>query len=161
MFFFFLEASVLFSAKSQGYLVSACWLPKLCPLWVSSCGIDLKSNEILVGYSHTFCANIAFIYFASSSDCKSKVLWLDCLPQPSLNRLQSTLVPLLTKDTRIQGSSEDHMEVSAQLLHVPRIVWKLFSTLSPTISLWRANICLSSSRGCQEISRGPPWQQLK
>lgn len=161
MFFFFLDASVLFSAKSQGYLVSACWLPKLCPLWVSSCGIDLKSNEILVGYSHTFCATIVFIYFGSSSDCKSKVLRLDCFPQPSLDSLQSTLVPFLTKDTRTQGSSEGHMEVSSQLLHVPRIVWKSFSTLSPTVSLQRANICLSNSMGSQEISRGSPWQQLK
>lgn len=31
-------------------------------MWVSSCGPGLKSNEILVGYSHKFCATIALTY---------------------------------------------------------------------------------------------------
>lgn len=40
-------------------LVSGSWSPKQCQVWVPAHEIGLKSNHILVGYSHKLCANIA------------------------------------------------------------------------------------------------------
>lgn len=41
-----------------GYIDSGSWSPKQGWVWVSSQGVDLKSNQTLVGYSDKLCATI-------------------------------------------------------------------------------------------------------
>lgn len=52
-------SSILFYYMSLGYLVSGSWSLKQCPVWVPSGGVDLQSNQILVGYFHKHCATTA------------------------------------------------------------------------------------------------------
>ena len=55
-FFSFLKNSITwFSPRSLSYFVSSSWSSKQCWVWVPSCGMGLKSNQLLVGYFHKLC----------------------------------------------------------------------------------------------------------
>lgn len=62
------------------------------PVCVPSHGVGLKSNQILVGYSHKADANIDLAYFAGRANNRSNVLWLGC-------RLVLYRIPFYTTDT--------------------------------------------------------------
>lgn len=47
---------------SLGHVVSASWKAKQYWLWVLSCEMDLKSDQLLVGYSYRICATFAQAY---------------------------------------------------------------------------------------------------
>lgn len=70
--------------------LSGFWLSKQCQVWVPSSGVDLKSNQILGGYSHKVYASIALAYFAGRTGCRSKVLWLGWCTNFSFCILKST-----------------------------------------------------------------------
>jgi hypothetical protein len=55
------EQEYLVSSGSISYLVPDSWLPEQCHAWVTSHGVGLKSNQIVVGYPHIVCR-----------DCSSK-----------------------------------------------------------------------------------------
>ena len=55
---FYYNSHTLFYPRSQSYLVSCSWSPKQWWGVVQSCRVGLKSNQILVGYFHSFCATI-------------------------------------------------------------------------------------------------------
>jgi hypothetical protein len=65
--FFFLLTSIMWSyPRALGYLLSSSLSLKYCAQWVSFCGVGLNTNQLLVGCSHKFCANIALAYLADS-----------------------------------------------------------------------------------------------
>lgn len=76
-FLLLLSFRLCFYPRSLGYLVSGSWSPKQCQVWVLSHGMGLKSKQTLASYSYKLGATIfcALAYFASRTDCRSKVLW--------------------------------------------------------------------------------------
>ena len=54
--FSFLSFLDHYSLVLLGYLVSGSWTFMLCWKWVPSCGVCLKTNQLLIGCSHKFCA---------------------------------------------------------------------------------------------------------
>lgn len=76
LFFSFYTRSVKFYPWPEYYLGSDSSLTKLYGVWALSCRVGHKSNQTLIGYSYKFCVIISSAYFAGSTDCKSKVLWL-------------------------------------------------------------------------------------
>ena len=101
-FLLLLSFRLCFYPRSLGYLVSGSWSPKQCQVWVLSHGMGLKSKQTLASYSYKLGATIfcALAYFASRTDCRSKVLWLGWCLCFSFGRLKSTF---LSKDTRMWG----------------------------------------------------------
>lgn len=63
-----LPSSTCFHSRSLGNLDSCSWSPKQCPVWVLSHGVDLYSNQTLVGVSHMLCTTITLAYFADRTD---------------------------------------------------------------------------------------------
>lgn len=58
--FHFFKASIIwFYPMFLGCLVSDFCSPKECQVWVPLCGVSLKSNHLVVGYSQQLCATIA------------------------------------------------------------------------------------------------------
>lgn len=56
---FFSRSSVRFSSRSLAYLVSGLWSCKQCERWGPFYELSLKSNHIVVGYSHNlFCRQV-------------------------------------------------------------------------------------------------------
>ena len=51
-------ATFFFYPRSMGYLVSGPWSPKQCWVLSLSCGVKLKSNQILIEYCHNLCDTI-------------------------------------------------------------------------------------------------------
>ena len=64
--------SIWFYSRSLSCLVSGLWPPKQCQVWVPSHGMHLKSNQILVGYSHSLCTSIVIAYPAGRTS-----LWIN------------------------------------------------------------------------------------
>lgn len=59
LFLFVWNHGICFCPRSLGYLVSGSQLTKQCLKLVISPGMGLKSDQILIGYSHKFCDNKA------------------------------------------------------------------------------------------------------
>lgn len=75
------DGCIWFYPKSLRYLFSGSWSPKQFLVWVPSPGMDLKSNQIMVGYCHKLYAIIALAYLAGMVPFRSMGLWLSwCLP---------------------------------------------------------------------------------
>ena len=58
---------IFFSSRSMPYIVSDSWIPKQCQGLVTSCGEDLKSNQLVIGYVLNVCANIAPVFHTGRS----------------------------------------------------------------------------------------------
>lgn len=48
----------------MAYLVSDSWPPEQCQEWFQSHGVDLKGNQIVVGYYYDICATIVRAYLS-------------------------------------------------------------------------------------------------
>ena len=64
------KSSICFFPRSMACLVSGSWLPRQCQAQVSSHGVDLNLNQIMISSSHNFCATMA------GNHCRSKGLQL-------------------------------------------------------------------------------------
>lgn len=62
--FFLEEYHLVFALNPQ-----AIWpqVLELCQVWFPSCGVNLKSNETLIGYSRKLCAIIALTHLAGNT----------------------------------------------------------------------------------------------
>ena len=52
----FLDQYYLVSLRSLYCVASGSWSPKQCQAWVPSNEMDLRTNQLLVDYSHKLCA---------------------------------------------------------------------------------------------------------
>jgi len=68
--FCFWNINIWFYPRS---LVSGCWSPKQCHVWVPSCGVGLKSNEIEVVSSTSLCQHCTRLYSWQDSTVNPKV----------------------------------------------------------------------------------------
>lgn len=52
--------------------VSGSWLPRQWWAWTPFHEVGLKSSQIVVVYSYSFCATVALVHYADSSPLKHK-----------------------------------------------------------------------------------------
>lgn len=71
-FFCCFFSRILFSPMLLAYIVSGFWPPEWCLRWILPDGIDLKSNQISVHYSHTFSVTIALVHHACKSPLQTE-----------------------------------------------------------------------------------------
>lgn len=80
--------------------IFSCYYPlKQCLVWYSSLRVVLKSNQILVGYTHKFCATIAPAYIAGNTPLQVEGL-LALLSLTFLLWLHAEDLPLAQKQVR-------------------------------------------------------------
>lgn len=66
--------NIRFYPQSLAYLVSGSWPPRQCQEWVPSHGLGLKSNQILVGYSHKLCTITTIAHLPGKSSLQMEEL---------------------------------------------------------------------------------------
>jgi hypothetical protein len=59
-----------FPLGSLGHLVSGSWSPRQYLVWVLSCVVGFKSNQILVAYTQKLCTTFTLAHLAGSTPLK-------------------------------------------------------------------------------------------
>ena len=90
LLFFFKKSGISSYPRFLGYLISGYWSLKQCQVWVSSCGVGIKSNQTSVSSSSKFCTTSALAHVADRTDCRSKHGCPGWCPHFSFGSLQST-----------------------------------------------------------------------
>lgn len=117
-------------------------LPKQCQEWISSCRVDLKSNQILSDLLHKFYATITLAYFEGRTDFRSNVLQLDWCSHFFSDSLHSTFTH--QRLYNMGGKANCRHKLDYPIINDVYCLQKWGST----VSFQRVTHCLRNSLSC-------------
>lgn len=110
--------------------------------WVSFHGVVLKSNQILIDYSHEFCATFILAGLSGRTDCRSKGLWLTWCLHLSLIACKVLFCTKDIKYTEVKALCRNQLTLS-----LFSELYRCYIQQLGLVSLQRATYFLSNSLG--------------